>query len=196
MTINFEKLGGLVPAVVQDSRSNRVLMLGFMNEEALARTKAEGRVVFFSRTRRELWCKGETSGNFLQVERILQDCDNDSLLIYAIPSGPVCHTGDDTCFGEENRKKDFLSALEGLIAERRVNGGEGSYTAKLFKEGLNRIAQKVGEEAVEVVIAAKDEDPVRFKNEAADLVYHLLVLLREKGMEMADILAVLEGRQK
>ena len=199
MTIDFAKGGGLVPAVVQDAVTRRVLMLGYMNEEAYKLTLDRGLVTFFSRSRNRIWTKGETSGNFLQVREILADCDGDTLLVKAIPSAPVCHTGADTCFGEENQPSEisspeFLFYLESVIRDRRTNPIEGSYTNHLFSRGLNKIAQKVGEEAVELVIASKDDDKDLFLGEAADLVYHFLVLLAQKDTTLAEVIDVLKDR--
>lgn len=205
MNIDFEKYAdSLVPAVVQDARTQSVLMLGFMNREALELTRTTGRVTFFSRSRQRIWTKGETSGNFLAVREIAADCDRDTILIKADPQGPVCHTGADTCFAEENPPspagsgddEDFLFALEALIRSRRGQPPENSYTAKLFAKGLNKIAQKVGEEAVELVIEAKDDDDELFKAEAADLLYHLLVLLAAKNVSLGEVLQVLKNRRK
>jgi phosphoribosyl-AMP cyclohydrolase / phosphoribosyl-ATP pyrophosphohydrolase len=195
MKINFNKGNGLVPVVIQDSRSLTVLMVGYMNEEAFLKTEKEKRVTFFSRSRNNLWTKGETSGNFLNVVEIVSDCDNDSLLIKVVPEGPVCHEGSLSCFDKQT-PAGFIYTLEDIIGERIRNKTEGSYTWKLFSEGLNRMAQKVGEEAVELVIAAKDEDTVRFQDEAADLLYHLLILLKAKGTCMADIEQTLSERHK
>lgn len=199
MTIDFAKGGGLVPAIVQDAVTRKVLMLGYMNEEAYKLTLDRGLVTFFSRSRGRIWTKGETSGNFLQVREILADCDGDTLLVKAIPSGPVCHTGADTCFGEENQptevsSPEFLFYLESVIRDRRANPVEGSYTNHLFSRGLNRIAQKVGEEAVELIIEAKDEDKDLFLGEGADLVYHFLVLLAQKDCELSEVIDVLKER--
>ncbi len=199
MTIDFEKGGGLVPAVVQDAVTRKVLMLGYMNEEAYKLTLDRGLVTFFSRSRGRIWTKGETSGNFLQVREILADCDGDTLLVKAIPSGPVCHTGADTCFGEENQptevsSPEFLFYLESVIRDRRANPVEGSYTNHLFSRGLNRIAQKVGEEAVELVIASKDDDKDQFLGECADLMYHFLVLLAQKDATLSEVIDVLKER--
>jgi phosphoribosyl-ATP pyrophosphohydrolase/phosphoribosyl-AMP cyclohydrolase len=195
--MDFTKLNGILPAIIQDADTNRVLMLGFMNEEALEKTRADGLVTFYSRTRARLWTKGEESGNFLKVKEIIEDCDQDTLLIKATPVGPVCHTGSDTCFREDNRRgSDFLFTLQELIHSRREEMPENSYTSKLFSEGINRIAQKVGEEAVELVIEAKDADDNRFLNEAADLVYHLMVLLASRGFGIQDVAHILEERHK
>lgn len=197
MNLNFDKYSdGLAPAVVQDSRTGKVLMLGFMNAEAIAKTETLGRVTFFSRSKNRLWTKGETSGNFLDVVSIVADCDNDTLLIKANPRGPVCHGGTDTCFGETNTpaSPDFLKELEAVIESRRSASPEDSYVAKLFAKGLNKMAQKVGEEAVETVIAAKDDDPEDFKNEAADLLFHLLVLLRARDVSLVEVEEILRSR--
>lgn len=199
MKLDFKKyLDQLVPVVVQDSETAVVLMLGFMNEDAFRATQASGRVTFFSRTRSKLWVKGESSGNFLYVVELDVDCDSDTLLIKARPSGPVCHLGTDTCFGERNTAKnasDSIAELENIIDERRDLETETSYVAGLFKDGINRIARKVGEEAVELVIEAKDDDPTRFKEEAADLLFHFLVLLRAKDVSFNDVVQVLEARR-
>ncbi len=199
MTIDFAKGDGLVPAVVQDAVTRKVLMVGYMNEEAYRLTLDRGLVTFFSRSRGRLWTKGETSGNFLQLREILVDCDGDTLLVKAIPSGPVCHTGQDTCFGEENKpneisSSEFLFYLESVIKDRRANPVEGSYTNHLFSRGLNKIAQKVGEEAVELVIEAKDNDKELFLGEAADLMYHYLVLLAQKDSSLSEVIEVLKDR--
>jgi len=200
--MDFKKLNGLIPAIIQDASTDRVLMLGFMNSEALDKTREEGKVTFFSRTKNRLWTKGEESGNFLLVVEILKDCDNDTLLIKANPAGPVCHTGSDTCFNEKNSVSQdpedlaFIVQLQQLIHTRKAEMPEGSYTTSLFEEGINKIAQKVGEEAVELVIEAKDDNDSLFLNEAADLLYHLLVLLTAKGKDIRDVAAVLEQRHK
>ena len=197
MTPDFKKSpDGLVPAVIQDSITNKVLMVGYMNVEAFEKTKKEKRVTFFSRSKNRLWTKGEESGNFLDVAEILLDCDADTLLIKVRPLGPVCHTGADTCFNETNISTDFLTKLEDIIRERRTNPSEKSYTASLFAKGINKIAQKVGEEAVELVIESKDDDPDLFKNEAADLLFHYLILLQAKGFTLSDINKVLEIRNR
>ena len=195
MKINFKKGDGLVPAVIQDSQSLNVLMVGYMNSEALKKTLKKKRVTFFSRRSKKLWTKGETSGNFLNVDEILTDCDNDALLIKVRPDGPVCHEGRYSCFGEKE-SAGFLYTLESIINERIDDDAAGSYTNKLFKRGINKVAQKVGEEAVELVIEAKDNDMDLFKNEAADLLYHLLVLLRAKGTNLSEIEEVLAKRHK
>ena len=195
--MDFNKTNGLIPAVIQDANTNKVLMLGYMNEEAINKTKEEKVVTFYSRTKQRLWTKGETSGNFLNVVEILEDCDKDTLLIKVNPIGPVCHTGNDTCFFEKNTgKASFLNYLQSIIAKRKNEDSEKSYTANLFKKGINKIAQKVGEEAVEVVIEAKDNDENLFKNEAADLMFHYLVLLEAKGFDLDDIVNILEKRHK
>ncbi|MEP7080864.1 MAG: bifunctional phosphoribosyl-AMP cyclohydrolase/phosphoribosyl-ATP diphosphatase HisIE [Ginsengibacter sp.] len=196
MKPEFEKYSdGLIPAIVQDSRTGVVLMLGFMNNEALEKTIESGKVTFYSRSKKRLWTKGETSNNFLHFEEVKIDCDNDTLLIKATPDGPVCHTGTDTCFNEKNKNTDFLATLEAIIEDRKLNASdENSYTKKLFKSGINKIAQKVGEEAVELVIEAKDNNDDLFVNEAADLLFHYLILLHAKGFSLNDITNVLEKR--
>ena len=195
MKVNFSKYAdGLVPAIVQDAETGRVLMLGFMNQEALDATRALGRVTFFSRSKGRLWTKGEESGNHLQFQDVLLDCDGDTLLIKATPQGPTCHTGADTCWGEENVSGDFLSRLERVIASRQTEAPEGSYTARLLARGINKVAQKVGEEAVELVIEAKDDNKSLFLGEAADLMYHYLVLLRAKGYNLNEVIDVLKER--
>lgn len=198
MDINFEKQGGLVPAVVQDASTDKILMVGFMNQEAYQKTMAEKRVTFYSRTKQRLWTKGETSGNFLNVVQILVDCDQDTLLIKATPVGATCHTGADTCFFEKNEAVDFafLNKLITTIRSRKTDDGSNSYTHSLFKKGINKIAQKVGEEAVEVVIEAKDDNLELFKGEAADLFFHYLVLLEAKNVNFSDIIEVLKQRNK
>jgi phosphoribosyl-ATP pyrophosphohydrolase/phosphoribosyl-AMP cyclohydrolase len=198
MQLDFSKLGnGLIPAIVQDASTNVVLMLGFMNEEAFEKTKKEGKVTFYSRTKKRLWTKGEESGNFLNVVSITPDCDNDTILIKAIPEGPVCHTGNDTCFAENNKGNiNFLIHLQNVIDERLQNMPVGSYTTTLFEKGINRIAQKVGEEAVETVIEAKDNNDELFLNEVADLTYHMLVLLTAKSYRIEDVIKVLQERHK
>jgi phosphoribosyl-ATP pyrophosphohydrolase/phosphoribosyl-AMP cyclohydrolase len=195
--MNFEKMNGLVPAIIQDAETAKVLMLGFMNEEAYNKTKTDGRVTFFSRTKNRLWTKGEESGNFLDVKEMIEDCDNDTLLIKALPHGPVCHTGADTCFLEQNSSDlIFLRQLQNLIAGRKKEMPENSYTTRLFTEGINKIAQKVGEEAVELIIESKDNNDKLFLNESADLLYHFLVLLTEKGFDISDVLKVLQERHR
>ena len=185
---------GLIPVIIQDNITNVVLMLGYMNQEAFDKTQQEKRVTFFSRSKNRLWTKGEESGNFLNVIELLKDCDNDTLLIKAIPQGPVCHTGADTCFNEKNSPENFLFELEGIIKDRIKNPVEGSYTNLLLKKGLNKIAQKVGEEAVELVIEAKDNNKELFLNEAADLMYHYILLLNAKGFELNEVVSVLRSR--
>jgi phosphoribosyl-ATP pyrophosphohydrolase/phosphoribosyl-AMP cyclohydrolase len=197
MTIDFEKNSGLVPAVIQDAETDKVLMLGYMNEESFKKTQREGIVTFFSRSKNRLWTKGETSGNFLQVKQILLDCDQDTLLIKVNPVGPVCHTGADTCFDETNKgKAAFLNYLKEVIRSRKHQPAESSYTASLFKKGINKVAQKVGEEAVELVIEAKDSDNDLFKGEAADLLFHFLVLLEHKDIDLDDVIEVLQSRHR
>ena len=197
MIINFKKYGdGLVPAIIQDAATNKVLMLGFMNEAALAKTKELQQVTFFSRSKNRLWTKGEESGNYLFVKSIMADCDNDTLLIKVNPAGVVCHTGADTCWGEINMADNFIQQLENIITERKNNPSEKSYTSSLFKKGINKIAQKVGEEAVELVIEAKDDNAVLFKNEAADLLFHYLILLQAKGFKLDDVVDLLKERHK
>lgn len=189
MEINFEKMNGLVPAVIQDAQTRKVLMLGYMNREAYEKTVATGLVTFYSRTRQCLWTKGETSGNHLKVVSIKNDCDNDTLLIQATPTGPVCHTGTDTCWGEENKANPllFLSELQDFIEKRHREMPEGSYTTSLFKDGLNRMAQKVGEEALEAVIEAVNGTDERLIYEGSDMLYHLIVLLTAKGMRIEQM---------
>ena len=197
MEINFEKYAdGLIPAIVQDAETQKVLMLGFLNAEAFEETQKSGKATFYSRSRQMLWTKGETSGNFLRVRELLLDCDADTLLIKANPAGAVCHTGADSCFNEKNESENFLFELEKTIRDRKTNPPDASYTAKLFKKGINKIAQKVGEEAVELIIEAKDDNAESFKNEAADLFYHLFVLLAEKEVELKDVLETLKRRKR
>jgi phosphoribosyl-ATP pyrophosphohydrolase/phosphoribosyl-AMP cyclohydrolase len=198
MNIDFAKYSdGLVPAIVQDASTGVVLMLGFMNAEALDTTETTGRVTFFSRSKQRLWTKGETSGNFLDLVSISADCDADTLLIKARQNGPVCHTGAASCFGASNAGSiHFLQELEAIIEQRRTNLTEGSYVSKLYSKGINKIAQKVGEEAVEVVIAAKDDDIEAFKNEAADLLFHFLIILKAKGLSLTEITSVLRDRRR
>jgi len=193
MTIDFEKGNGLVPVIIQDDRTQQVLMLGYMNQEALDLTKKDGRVHFFSRTKNRIWLKGETSENYLYVKSIKEDCDSDALLIQAKPAGNVCHTGSFSCFAEKN-SKGFLYELEETISERIDQKVEKSYTYDLYKRGINKMAQKVGEEAVELVIEAKDENAELFKNEAADLLYHFLILLKAKGFSLTEIEEILLQR--
>lgn len=195
MTVNFSKYcDGLVPAVIQDAETNKVLMLGFMNAEALEKTEALQKVTFFSRSKNRLWTKGEESGNFLFVKEIKVDCDEDTLLIKVKPAGAVCHTGRDTCWNEINAGDNFLALLENIIADRKLNPCERSYTSSLFAKGINKIAQKVGEEAVELVIEAKDNNAELFKNEAADLLFHYLILLQAKGFKLEQVVAILKNR--
>jgi len=193
MNIDFSKNDGLVPVIIQDARDMRVLMLGYMNAGAFEQTVSEQRVTFFSRSRQTLWTKGETSGNFLEVREIMNDCDNDTLLIKVIPAGPVCHEGTISCFKDES-PKGFLYSLEETINSRIKEDSENSYTNRLFKKGINKIAQKVGEEAVELVIEAKDNNDNLFREEAADLLYHFLILLKAKSTTLEDIEKVLRDR--
>lgn len=195
LKIDFSKLNGLVPCVIQDAVTQRVLMLGFMNEEAYNKTIQEKKVIFFSRSKQRLWMKGETSGNVFDLVDIISDCDNDTLLVKVHPRGPACHTGADTCFNEKNEQWN-IDALEKVIHDRKVNPSKSSYTTSLFESGLNKIAQKVGEEAVELIIEAKDHNKELFLNEAADLMFHYLVLLQEKGYTFDDVLGVLKKRHK
>jgi phosphoribosyl-AMP cyclohydrolase / phosphoribosyl-ATP pyrophosphohydrolase len=195
--LNFKKYkDGLVPAVVQDYNTRKVLMLGFMNEEALKETEKSGYVTFYSRSKNRLWTKGEESGNHLELKQILVDCDKDSLLVKAIPKGPVCHTGADTCWSEKNSKGDFLSHLEHIIDIRKNGSDDSSYVKSLFNKGINKIAQKVGEEAVELVIESKDVNRALFLGEAADLLFHYLVLLHAKDCSLEDVVSVLENRHQ
>jgi phosphoribosyl-ATP pyrophosphohydrolase/phosphoribosyl-AMP cyclohydrolase len=196
MKIEFEKYSdGLVPAIIQDDTTGKVLMLGFMNGESLEKTKATGKVTFFSRSKQRLWTKGEESGNFLVVKNIIADCDNDTLLIKADPVGPVCHTGAATCF-DENNKKDILQTLDEIIRHRFIDRTDKSYTSALFDKGINKVAQKVGEEAVELIIEAKDNNKELFLNEAADLLFHYMLLLQAKGFSLDDVKNVLADRHK
>ena len=185
---------GLIPVIIQDNITNVVLMLGYLNQEALDKTQQEKRVTFYSRSKHRLWTKGEESGNFLNVNSILMDCDDDTILIKASPVGPTCHTGADTCFNEKNASTHFLTELETIIRDRKNNPTDKSYTASLFAKGINKIAQKVGEEAVEVVIEAKDNNDELFKGEAADLLFHYLILLQAKNFTLNDIINVLKSR--
>lgn len=194
MDINFSKDNGLVPVIIQNNKTLQVLMLGYMNKEAFNKTTAENKVTFFSRSKNRLWTKGETSGNFLMVKDIRIDCDNDTILIKAEPKGATCHTGSTSCFNEETAK-GFLYELQQTISNRIDNDKENSYTNQLYKSGINKVAQKVGEEAVELVIEAKDNDANLFKNEAADLMYHYLLLLKAKGFTLEEIETVLKSRQ-
>lgn len=197
MNIDFTKMNGLIPAIVQDALSGKVLMQGFMNAEALAKTQETGMVTFFSRSKDRLWTKGETSGNFMELVSVAADCDGDSILIKANPRGPVCHTGADTCWDEENTSKTgFIDQLRAIIKDRKNNPSDKSYTASLFAKGINKIAQKVGEEAVEIVIEAKDDNKSLFLGEAADLLFHYLVLLEAKGYELDEVMEVLMQRHK
>lgn len=202
VTPDFSKSqDGLLPAIIQDAATDKVLMLGYMNAEALQKTQDEGMVTFYSRSKNRLWTKGETSNNFLFVQDILVDCDADTILVKASPAGPTCHTGSDTCFGEENAQETkigeaaFLNYLQKeVIRDRKLNPTEKSYTSSLFALGVNKIAQKVGEEAVEVVIEAKDNDDDLFKNEVSDLLFHLLILLEQKNIDLDDVISVLRSR--
>jgi phosphoribosyl-ATP pyrophosphohydrolase/phosphoribosyl-AMP cyclohydrolase len=195
MNIDFTKGSGLVPAVVQDANTSKVLMLGYMNQQALEETLSRKKVTFFSRSKHRLWTKGETSGNYLELVEVIPDCDNDTLLVKAIPNGPVCHTGSDTCFKEESAR-GFVFRLESVIADRKTNPKEGSYTNYLFEKGVNKIAQKIGEEATELVIEAVNDNLDNFKNEAADLLYHYVILLQEKNIKFEDIEEVLRTRHE
>ena len=197
MNIKFDSDTGLVPAIIQDAITKNVLMLGYMNQEAYEKTMITGQVTFFSRSKQRLWTKGEESGNFLSLVSIKNDCDDDSLLISVKPAGPTCHKGTDTCWEEDNDQSfGFLSTLENVIQERKESLGDDSYVASLFKKGMNKIAQKVGEEAVEVVIEAKDDNDELFQEESADLLFHYLILLQAKGFRLNDIVNVLENRNK
>lgn len=193
MKLDFYKNNGLIPVIIQDELTLQVLMLGYMNEEAFEKTKREGKVTFFSRSKNRLWTKGETSHNYLWVKKIDIDCDQDTLLIKVSPEGPTCHTGSYSCFEEQNAK-GFVYKLQNIISQRIDEKVNGSYTYQLYQKGINKVAQKVGEEAVEVVIEAKDTDDVLFKNEAADLLYHYLILLKAKGFQLEDIEKVLFDR--
>lgn len=194
--LDFQKNDGLIPVIIQDNDTHRVLMLGYMNADALEKTLLKKRVTFFSRSKQRLWTKGESSGNFLNLVSIAKDCDNDTLLVKVNPVGPVCHTGADTCFEEANRKDNFLLHLESVIQDRRDNPSGKSYTTSLFKKGINKVAQKVGEEAVELVIEAKDDNKDLFMGEAADLMYHYLVLLAAKEYTLEEVIEVLKSRHK
>lgn len=198
MTIDFNKMNGLVPAIIQDADTQKVLMLGYMNEEAYEKTIETGKVTFFSRTKNRLWTKGESSGNFLEVVSIKNDCDNDTLLIQVHPTGPVCHTGTDTCWGEKNESNPltFLSELQDFIEKRHEEMPEGSYTTSLFKDGLNRMAQKVGEEALEAVIEAVNGTNDRLIYEGSDMLYHLIVLLTAKGLRIEQMVNELKERHQ
>lgn len=192
--LDFEKVNGLMPCIIQDEASQKVLMLGYMNKEALEKTQTDNRITFFSRTKNRLWTKGEISGKFLNVKNITADCDNDTLLIKVDPVGEVCHTGADTCFNEKNEGDTFLFHLEKVIQDRKDNPSDKSYTSSLFQKGINKIAQKVGEEAVEIVIEAKDDNDDLFLGEAADLMYHYLILLAAKDKKLEDVIDVLRSR--
>ncbi|MEM9819849.1 MAG: bifunctional phosphoribosyl-AMP cyclohydrolase/phosphoribosyl-ATP diphosphatase HisIE [Bacteroidota bacterium] len=194
--LDFDKGAGLIPAIIQDAQSREVLMLGYMNAAALEKTLEKKKVTFFSRSKNRLWTKGETSGNYLELVSIQKDCDRDTLLVEANPKGPVCHTGNATCFSEYNRSAHFLHQLERIIQDRKQNPSEKSYTTSLFQKGINKVAQKVGEEAVELVIEAKDDNKALFLGEAADLMYHFLVLLRAKDYELEEVLEVLRERHQ
>ena len=196
MTIDFEKMGGLVPAIIQDAMTKNVLMLGFMNQEAYEKTLETGKVTFWSRSRNQLWTKGETSGNFLELVSIQNDCDNDTLLVKANPMGPTCHKGTDTCWGEENTENPllFLTELQDFIEKRHEEMPEGSYTTRLFKEGINKMAQKMGEEALEAVIEATNGSNEKLIYEVSDMFYHLIVLLTSKGLRIEDIAKELQKR--
>ena len=197
MNPNFSKSqNGLLPAIIQDSVTKTVLMLGYMNKEAFQKTKETEQVTFYSRSKKRIWVKGEESGNFLKLVKIKVDCDQDTILITANPQGPTCHTGADSCWGETNQSHyGFLTELEEIITERKKTNDDNSYVASLFREGINKIAQKVGEEAVETVIEAKDENSELFLNESADLLFHFLILLKEKGFSLNDVEAVLKDRK-
>ncbi|MBR4238370.1 MAG: bifunctional phosphoribosyl-AMP cyclohydrolase/phosphoribosyl-ATP diphosphatase HisIE [Prevotella sp.] len=196
MTIDFEKMGGLVPAIIQDAKTKNVLMLGFMNQEAYEKTLETGKVTFWSRSRNQLWTKGETSGNFLNLVSIQNDCDNDTLLVKVNPIGPTCHTGTDTCWGQENTENPllFLTELQDFIEKRHEEMPEGSYTTRLFKEGINKMAQKMGEEALEAVIEATNGTDEKLIYEVSDMFYHLIVLLTSKGLRIEDIATELQKR--
>jgi phosphoribosyl-ATP pyrophosphohydrolase/phosphoribosyl-AMP cyclohydrolase len=197
MIIDYNKYAdGLVPAIIQDAATGKVLMLGFMNEAAVLKTQELQKVTFFSRSKNRLWTKGEESGNFLLLKDIKADCDNDTLLIKVIPQGPTCHTGADTCWNEVNRNDNFLLELEHIIADRKNNRSEKSYTSSLFDKGINKIAQKVGEEAVELVIESKDDNKDLFLGEAADLLFHYIILMQAKNYSLQDVIDVLKGRHK
>ncbi|MGB1241609.1 MAG: bifunctional phosphoribosyl-AMP cyclohydrolase/phosphoribosyl-ATP diphosphatase HisIE [Chitinophagales bacterium] len=196
MNLNFNKMNDLIPAIVQDVHTHKVLMLGYMNEAAFQKTLEEKRVTFYSRSKQRLWTKGETSGNYLELVSIKEDCDQDALLVKAIPKGPVCHTGNDTCFEEQNQADYFLAHLEQVIQDRKAQPNANSYTSSLFAKGINKVAQKVGEEAVELVIEAKDNDKNLFLGEAADLMYHYLVLLAAKNHTLSEVVEVLKKRHQ
>ena len=198
MNIDFSKAGGLVPAIIQDAKTSKVLMLGYMNEEALAKTLETRHVTFYSRSKQRLWTKGETSGNFLELVDVKADCDNDALLVKALPKGPTCHNGTDTCWGEKNDEQSmlFLTELQNFIEKRHREMPEGSYTTSLFKDGINRMAQKVGEEALEAVIEAVNGTDERLVYEGADMIYHLIVLLTSKGMRIEQLADELRSRHE
>jgi len=198
MNLNFDKQGGLIPAIIQDAKTDKVLMLGYMNQEALEKTEKEEIVTFFSRSKQRLWTKGETSNNFLHVVEIIKDCDEDTLLIKVNPDGPTCHTGFDTCWNETNNpgQAGWLNHLKAVIKDRKNNPSEKSYAASLFEKGTNKIAQKVGEEAIELVIEAMDSNDELFKGEAADLLFHYLVLLEQRGIDFDEIIDVLRERHE
>ena len=196
MTLDFEKMGGMIPAIVQDAETLQGLMLVYMNEESFKKTQETKKVTFWSRSRNCLWTKGETSGNFLHVREMYVDCDNDTILIKAKPDGPTCHKGTTSCFDFEESNIGFLSYLQKFIDKRNEERPVGSYTTKLFREGVNKIAKKVGEEAVELIIESKDNNDSLFLNEAADLLYHVIVLLSAKGKKIEDVVAVLKGRHQ
>jgi phosphoribosyl-ATP pyrophosphohydrolase/phosphoribosyl-AMP cyclohydrolase len=192
--IDFEKLSGIVPAVVQDSKTKAVLMVGFMNKEALRKTISSNKVTFFSRTKKRLWQKGEESGNTLELLGIEKDCDNDTLLIQARPTGPTCHTGGYSCFANQTKQQDFLAELSGLISKRKIDLPKESYTASLFEEGMEKIIAKVKEESDEVIVAAREESDARLAEESGDLIYHLLILLAERNVDYDDVISVLKKR--
>ncbi len=195
MKVDFDKYtDGLVPAIIQDHNTQKVLMLGFMNEDALKKTEETGKVTFYSRSKKRLWTKGEESGHFLELKSLAVDCDHDTLLIKAHPLGPTCHTGADTCWSERNHHEDFLFYLEDIIDLRKQASPDASYVAKLFSKGINKIAQKLGEEAVETVIEAKDDNDALFLNESADLLFHYLILLNAKGFKLQDVIDILKDR--
>ena len=197
MSLNFDKMGGILPAIIQDAQTNEVLMLGFMNQEAYEKTMSEGKVTFYSRTKERLWTKGEESGNFMDVVEILEDCDADTLLIRANPQGPACHTGMRTCFGETVQDNlSFLQNLQALLQSRKEELPENSYTAKLFRQGPRKIAKKLGEEAAELVIEAMDTDDECFINEAADLLFHMTILLVDRGYRLEDVAKILADRHQ
>jgi len=194
--LQFDPVTGLIPTIIQDEATGKVLMLGYMSQEALDLTRSSGKVTFFSRSKQRLWIKGETSGHFLHFRSVATDCDNDTLLIKAVPEGPVCHEGYDTCFQETNEKDDFIFTLEQLIADRKRNPKEGSYTTSLFQAGIQKIAQKVGEEAVETILEAQAENQVNLVYETSDLIYHLLVLLHEKGSSWQEVVDQLKKKHR